>query len=472
MTTTNYPSDRTGLLLLDPYNDFLSEGGKLWPLLKEIAEEENLLDHMRQIVGAARAAKIQLFIVPHHRWEPGDYAKWRHPNPSQIASGKRQTFAKGTWGGEWHPDFAPQEGDVIIKEHWAQSGFANTDLDQQLKQHGIENVIVIGLLANTCIESTSRFAMELGYHVTLVKDATAAFNREMMRAAHELNGPTFAHAILTTEELIAALPSPLLASASTVDTGFAERFAEVNGVRLRYITGGKGSPVVLLHGYAETSHMWHPIMPLLAQRHTVIVPDLRGAGGSAKPESGYDKKNMAVDIQLSRDPPEHRAVERLGSPDVTGVQVAEVPCTCFVDDLRADVLLRLPDGEDRARRVREDPHAPGVEDVERLRQRAPAGVRDLRGGVVRTVDGDVGAPHGCRRRSLRLGTHGGDVATVEPGHEVVAGRVRRHLVLELPPEEPAVEPGRGLGVRLRSVDPARDPGRILASLQHNRSSLR
>lgn len=291
-TLTPYPADRTGLLLVDPYNDFLSEGGKIWPRVKAIAEEEHLLDHMRRIVAAARAANIQLFIVPHHRADPNDYARWKHPNPTQIASGKRQTFAKATWGGDWHPDFVPQEGDVIIKEHWAQSGFANTDLDQQLKQHGIDNVIVIGLLANTCIESTGRFAMELGYHVTLVKDATAAFSRDMMRAAHELNGPTFAHAILTTEELLAALP---LASPPTY-VGFTERFAQVNGVRLRYLLGGKGTPVVLLHGYAETSHMWHPVMPLLAERHTVIVPDLRGAGGSSKPEAGYDKKNMAVDI--------------------------------------------------------------------------------------------------------------------------------------------------------------------------------
>jgi pimeloyl-ACP methyl ester carboxylesterase len=87
-----------------------------------------------------------------------------------------------------------------------------------------------------------------------------------------------------------------LAARSTIPAGFAERFAEVNGVRLHYLIGGKGSPVALLHGYTQTSHMWLPIMPLLAQRHTVIVPDLRGAGGSAKPESGYDKKNMAVDI--------------------------------------------------------------------------------------------------------------------------------------------------------------------------------
>ena len=82
----------------------------------------------------------------------------------------------------------------------------------------------------------------------------------------------------------------------TTPSGFTDRFARVNGVRLHFLIGGKGSPVVLLHGYAETGHMWRPITPLLAQRHTVIVPDLRGAGGSAKPPAGYDKKNMAVDI--------------------------------------------------------------------------------------------------------------------------------------------------------------------------------
>jgi len=82
----------------------------------------------------------------------------------------------------------------------------------------------------------------------------------------------------------------------TTLSGFTERVAKVNGSRLRYLIGGQGSPVVLLHGYAETGHMWRPIMPLLARSHTVIVPDLRGAGGSAKPPTGYDKKTMAVDI--------------------------------------------------------------------------------------------------------------------------------------------------------------------------------
>jgi nicotinamidase-related amidase len=206
MASDGYSKEQTALLIVDPYNDFLSEAGKLWPMVEEVARKVGLLENLRKITGAIRKAGIRIIIVPHHRWEPGDYASWAHPSPDQLASAKRQVFAKDTWGSEWHPDFVPQSGDIIIKEHWAQNGFANTDLDFQLKQHGIDRVIVVGMLANTCIEATGRYAMELGYHVTLVKDATAAFSWDRMHAAHELNARNFAHAILTTAELIALLP--------------------------------------------------------------------------------------------------------------------------------------------------------------------------------------------------------------------------------------------------------------------------
>lgn len=205
MDTVTYDPHKTALLFVDPYNDFLSEGGKVWPRIQAVAESVGLLDNLRSLQAAARTAGVQKVIVPHRRWQPGDYECWCHPNPTQRSLMTRQTFAKGSWGGEWHPDFAPQSGDVVAAEHWAQSGFANTDLDVLLRQHGITHVIVVGLLANTCIESTARFAMELGYHVTLVKDATAAFTPDMMRAAHELNGPTYAHAITDTQRLLAAL---------------------------------------------------------------------------------------------------------------------------------------------------------------------------------------------------------------------------------------------------------------------------
>lgn len=200
-----YDPVTTALLLVDPYNDFLSEGGKTWPRVKEIAEQVSLLDHLRALVAAAREKGVRIVFVPHRRHEPGDYVKWRHATPYQRAGAQRQIFEKDTWGGTFHDDFQPQAGDIVAHEHWGSSGFANTDLDIQLMQAGIERVILVGMIANTCIEATGRFAMELGYHVTLVKDATAAFTAEAMNAAHEINGPTYAHAITTTDALIAEL---------------------------------------------------------------------------------------------------------------------------------------------------------------------------------------------------------------------------------------------------------------------------
>src|SRR5262245_2276967 len=90
--------------------------------------------------------------------------------------------------------------------------------------------------------------------------------------------------------------------------GFTERNARVDGVTLHYTTGGRGPAVLLLHGYAQTSHMWRPLLPLLAPSLTVIAPDLRGAGGSARPPTGYDKKTLARDI--------HGLVRQLGHQQV------------------------------------------------------------------------------------------------------------------------------------------------------------
>jgi len=74
------------------------------------------------------------------------------------------------------------------------------------------------------------------------------------------------------------------------------RFGEVNGVKIHYLISGKNEPIILLHGYAQTSHMWRPLIPELAKTHTIIAPDLRGFGDSSRPEGGYDKKTMAQDI--------------------------------------------------------------------------------------------------------------------------------------------------------------------------------
>jgi ureidoacrylate peracid hydrolase len=205
MANLSFDRGITALLVIDPYNDFISEGGKIWGRIKAIAEANNCIPNMLQILNAARQAKLRVFYVMHHRYRPGDYETWQYIAPIQKAAWSRKSFEYGTWGGEIRSEFAPQPGEIVAQEHWCSSGFANTDLDLLLKRHGIHKLIVIGLIAHTCLESTVRFAAELGYEVTVVKDATADYSEEMMRAAFEINLPNYADAIVTTSEVLESI---------------------------------------------------------------------------------------------------------------------------------------------------------------------------------------------------------------------------------------------------------------------------
>ena len=205
MSELRYEAEITALLVIDPYNDFISEGGKVWDRLKTVAEANNCVPNMLSVVEAARHADLRVFYAMHRRYRPGDYETWDYVAPVQRRAWKGRTFEDGTWGGEIRDGFEPQPGDVVALEHWCSSGFANTDLDHQLKVHGIQRLIVIGLLANTCVEATVRFGAELGYDVTVVKDAIASITEEEMHASLEVNLPNYANAIVTTKEIVNAI---------------------------------------------------------------------------------------------------------------------------------------------------------------------------------------------------------------------------------------------------------------------------
>ena len=207
MNTPTYDKDIAALLVVDPYNDFISEGGKIWPRIKAVAEANNCVAHMLEVLNAARLAKLRVFYAMHHRYRPGDYETWKYVAPIQKGAWQHRTFEFGTWGGEFRAEFVPVPGEIVAEEHWCSSGFANTDLDLQLKKHGIHQLIIIGLIAHTCIESTVRFAAELGYQVTVVKDATADYSDEMMHAALDINIPNYANAVVTAKEVVDSLSS-------------------------------------------------------------------------------------------------------------------------------------------------------------------------------------------------------------------------------------------------------------------------
>src|SRR5215510_5245132 len=131
----------TALLVIDPYNDFISEGGKVWDRLKAVATANDCVPNMLRVLTTARDAGLKIFYVMHRRYRPGDYEDWKIIAPIQRRAWRGKVFEHGTWGGEIRPEFAPRSNDILIAEHWCSSGFANTDLDLQLKKNGIQKLI-------------------------------------------------------------------------------------------------------------------------------------------------------------------------------------------------------------------------------------------------------------------------------------------------------------------------------------------
>jgi len=157
--------------------------------------------------------------------------------------------------------------------------------------------------------------------------AFAAFLSGADMSLAQSSPSTDAHAT-SDEALVATLP------------GFRNAQTEVNGVRLHYVIGGKGSPVVLLPGWPETWWSWHKIMPELASNHTVIALDIRGMGASDKPADGYEKKALAKDV--------HELVTALGYKKVDvvghdiGSMVAFAYAANFPEATRKVAMLDVP----------------------------------------------------------------------------------------------------------------------------------
>src|SRR3984893_7365936 len=132
----------------------------------------------------------------------------------------------------------------------------------------------------------------------------ASFNSSVLAKSQSMNRVLYqTFALFSWFSVLTFFPT--LAHAEAADKSIVSRTAEVDGIQLHYLTAGRGPAVILLHGYAETSRMWRPIMPLLAEKFTVIAPDLRDIGYSSIPadnaegfpERGIDMKASATRIQ-------------------------------------------------------------------------------------------------------------------------------------------------------------------------------
>jgi len=140
-----------------------------------------------------------------------------------------------------------------------------------------------------------------------------------------------------SQPVVAEAKKQDLVQPASPPAGFKNEYANVNGVKIHYVTGGSGDPLVLVHGFGQNWFMWNRLLPELSKHFTIIAPDLRGVGESDKPDSGYDKKTMAVDI--------HELVKKLGYSSVNlaghdiGLMVAYAYAAQFGSEVKKLALM-------------------------------------------------------------------------------------------------------------------------------------
>lgn len=200
-----YPADATAIIFVCTYNEFLSARGKAWPLVRKVATDVNLLANLDALLAAGRELGMTIAYAPHHRYKPGSFKDRRYKHPSQVLQSLTHSFKAGSFGSRFYAPLKPRDADIVASEHDCSSGFTGTDLHEKLQEAHVTHVILAGLLSNTCIEATARSAIDLGYHVTLLADAVAAWSPEDHEAAVTFHYPKISHAFMKTSELVLQL---------------------------------------------------------------------------------------------------------------------------------------------------------------------------------------------------------------------------------------------------------------------------
>lgn len=195
----------TALLVVDPVNDFLSEGGAAWEMTKNTVRSHDVVGHLQQAIEAARRHGIPVLFGPMAYTEE-DYAEGR----MQCRCGinrlmfEQKMFLAGSWGADFHPSLKPLDGEVVLLPHKGTDVF-ETDLPQHLERLGTKHLVIAGMTANLCCETTGRRAVENGYDVTFLSDAIGAENLMAYEASIRVNYPLIANAVMKVEEFVEAL---------------------------------------------------------------------------------------------------------------------------------------------------------------------------------------------------------------------------------------------------------------------------
>ena len=195
----------TGLFVTDPQNDFLSEKSPAWGLVGPTVTKHKVVEKEKKLKALAKEIGIPVFYST-HLYRPKDFEDWKSLNGIDKIMFENKMFLEGTFGHDYHPDLKPDSNTVVMNPHKGLSNFWSGDAVIQLRQYGIKTIILYGMSANMCVESHARDAIENGFDLIIIADATAAAGDAAYEAALT-NYEFLAHEVVTTDQIIKRLKS-------------------------------------------------------------------------------------------------------------------------------------------------------------------------------------------------------------------------------------------------------------------------
>lgn len=213
----NINNNDTAVVVIDPQNDVLDTKGVSWDLVSDSIHENQTIENIERIFKAAKQNDFEVFISPHYYY-PTDYG-WNFAGTVERMMLETKEFdRKGALnldgflgsGADWLDRYKPfiEDGKTIIVSPHKAYGPQTNDLVLQLRKRGIRKVLLLGMLANICVEAHLRDLIEQGFEVLVVKDATAAPRHPALGDGYKaalINFGYIANAVLSTDDVVAAM---------------------------------------------------------------------------------------------------------------------------------------------------------------------------------------------------------------------------------------------------------------------------
>ena len=213
----DFSTKDTAVVITDPQNDFLSPDGVTWELVGESVTENRTVEHLEQLIRAAKDSGYQVFVSPHYYF-PTDYG-WQFGGTLENLMHEIKMFDRSGAlsleefegsGADWVDPLGKyiRDGETIVTSPHKVYGPETNDLALQFRKRGIDKVILAGMSANLCVEAHMRQLTEDGFEVIVVKDATAAARHPELGDGYQaalVNFAYIASGVITTDEATAAL---------------------------------------------------------------------------------------------------------------------------------------------------------------------------------------------------------------------------------------------------------------------------